>query len=386
MPQKFVMTDGVKSIPLNSLPPEAWTEVGDSMGNSHDRKLGDLFSLVGIVNRCVMIRGSAFANLPWTIDDLSGNEVITSTDKRVDKEWKWLGDFTRNMFLLESSLTILSRSFLYEEPVFNRKPDDPLTRLRWLSATSTRPKWDGEQGIVGYLRRISASEERELPFDATGYFWYPSPMSEVDYAPSPVQAALQSANVIASLDQFAKQFFERGAIKATILQVDGSTPVRERQKLKDWWERVTTGLGNAWRTEVASSAVNPIVVGEGIAEIANTQITRDKAMSVATDMGVPASILFANAANYATSTTDERNFYTYTISPDASFIQEEMNKKFFLPRGFYLSFHPEQLDCFQESSVNRATVVKTYTESGLPLIEALEVAGVTISDDMKKKL
>ena len=311
MTTKYFMTDGMKSVPLNSLPHEAWTELGTGTMTVKDKKMGELYGLVGIVNRCVTIRAAALSSLPWSIDDMSGNEIITSKDRRIDEEWQWLGDFTRNLFLLESSMVILSRSFLYEEPVtFKRNLTDPPTRLRWLSPLATHPNWDKEIGIRDFTRVLGPGDERILPYEAVAYCWYPNPMGETDLAPSPVQAALQSANVIASLDRFAKQFFDRGAIKATILQVEGSTPVKERQKLKEWWERITTGIQNAWRTEVASSAVNPVVVGEGLAEIANTQITKDKASDVATDIGVPASLLFANAANFATASTDERNFYT----------------------------------------------------------------------------
>lgn len=387
MTTKYFMTDGMKSVPLNSLPHEAWTELSTGTVTVRDKKMGELYGLVGIVNRCVTIRAAALSSLPWSIDDMTGNEIITSKDRRIDEEWKWLGDFTRNLFLLESSMVILSRSFLYEEPVaFKRTPLDPPTRLRWLSPLATHPNWDKEIGIRDFTRVLGPGDERILPYEAVAYCWYPNPMGETDLAPSPVQAALQSANVIASLDRFAKQFFDRGAIKATILQVEGSTPVKERQKLKEWWERITTGIQNAWRTEVASSAVNPIVVGEGLAEIANTQITKDKASDVATDIGVPASLLFANAANFATASTDERNFYTYTITPDARLIEEELNEKFFKPRGFLLTFHPEQLDCFQESSVNRAKVVKILTDAQMPLLESLTIAGVPISDEVKAKL
>lgn len=387
MSTKYFMTDGTKSVPLNALPPEAWTEYGSGTLTMKDKKLGELFSLVGIVNRCVTIRAAALSNLPWSIDDTNGNEIITSKDRRLDPNWAWLGDFTRNLYLLQSSMVILSRGYLYEEPVtFKRYPDDPPTRLRWLSPLATSPNWDKEIGLKDFTRVLGPGDERILPYDSVGFCWYPSPLGETDFAPSPVQAAFHSAHVVASLDKFAKQFFDRGAIKATILQVEGSTPIKERQKLKEWWERVTTGIQNAWRTEVASSAVTPVIVGEGLSEIANTQISRDKAAEVATDIGVPASLLFANAANYATASTDERNFYTYTISPDAMLIQEELNQKFFKQRGYLLTFHPEQLDCFQESSVNRATVVKTLTDSGMPLIESLTVAGVPISDEVRLKL
>lgn len=384
---KYVLTDGIKSVPLNALPKEAWTEMSTGTITVKDRRLGELFSLVGIVNRCVTIRAAALSNLPWSIDDMSGNEVITSKDRRLDSEWLWLGDFVRNLYLLEASMTILSRGYIYNEPVtVHRVPNEPPTKLRWLSPLATAPNWDKEMGIKDFTRIAGHGDQRILPYEAVAFCWHQSPMGETDFAPSAVQAALQASNVIESLDKFAKQFFDRGAIKATILQVDGATPIKERQKLKEWWERVTAGLQNAWKTEVASSAVTPVIVGEGLAEIANTQISKDKASEVATVMGVPGSLLFANAANYATASVDERNFYTYTVIPDSKLIEEELNAKFFKPQGLLLNFHPEQLDCFQESSVNRATVVKTLTDSGMPLLESLEIAGVAVSDEMRVKL
>jgi hypothetical protein len=59
---------------------------------------------------------------------------------------------------------------------------------------------------------------------------------------------MSSAGVLYNIDQFASNFFERGAIKATLLTVDGNPIPAEMERLEAWWKRFFSGSKSAWDT------------------------------------------------------------------------------------------------------------------------------------------
>ena len=93
--------------------------------------------------------------------------------------------------------------------------------LRWLDPDSMTPKWDKDAGLVGFERRIDAATIKPLKLDDVVYLWRQG-MRETEPAIAPAQAAMQAAGVLYNADKFAADFFARGAIKATLLSIDGN--------------------------------------------------------------------------------------------------------------------------------------------------------------------
>jgi SPP1 gp7 family putative phage head morphogenesis protein len=214
------------------------------------------------------------------------------------------------------------------------------------------------------------------------YFTVPNPLHETLWGPSPVTAAADASNVYINLNAFANQFIERGAIKATLLRVDPSMRKDDKENLKQWWTGMMQGLKNSWQTTVLSNAVEPTIIGEGLADVADVSISKAKAEEVATAMGVPFSVVFSNAANQATAITDQRNFFTYTILPEAEFIAEELNEKVFEPRGLIFAFEDESIKVFQDSEKDRAETYKVYVDAGMKASVAAQVAGLKLPPKM----
>ena len=122
----------------------------------------------------------------------------------------------------------------------------------------------------------------------------------------PGRAAANSCGVLLNIDLFAEGFFERGAIKAMLLTVKGMPAEAERSKLEEWWRSVVAGIKNAFGAKVINAeAVTPVVIGEGMKELENVTIGQEKREDIAIALGIPMSILFADAANYACLPADQ---------------------------------------------------------------------------------
>jgi hypothetical protein len=177
---------------------------------------------------------------------------------------------------------------------------------------------------------------------------------------------------------FATMFFERGAIKVTLLTTKGMVVEAERNRLKLWWDRIR---GNAWATEIVNAdAVEAVPVGEGLESLDNKEFTKEQREDISTALGVPHSMLFSNAANYATSQQDKLNFYEDTIIPECSLIAGIMNEQLLEPLGYRLAFDPQELAIFQEDEEQRSSAFYNYVASGIRPSIAGEVLGIELPD------
>ena len=168
----------------------------------------------------------------------------------------------------------------------------------------------------------------------------------------------------------------RGAIKGTLLAVKGNPPEQEKKRIKSWWERLFTGIKNAWSDAVVNAdSVTPVVVGEGLESLEKSDLTRAKREDVATALGIPHTMLFSDAANYATAERDTLNFYDTTIKPECAFIEEVLNAQVFDPQGYRLQFQPEALPVYQEDEQQRSASLASLRAAGYTALMAMDILG-----------
>jgi hypothetical protein len=111
--------------------------------------------------------------------------------------------------------------------------------------------------------------------------------------------------------------------------------------------------------------MQPVVIGEGIKELADETLTTHQREDISAALGVPHSLMSADAANYATSQQDTLNFYQTTVIPQALLIQETVNQQFFKRIGLELKFKPEMMEVFQRNEVEKAQSVVPLVQSGI---------------------
>ena len=372
---RYSLIDGVKSIPLNQLPEEAWTRRG---GGSDTSDIAKHYAAVAFLYRCVEIRANAVMGLPWRIT--RGESEVWSSEnvKDVPPQLSAVRLLPLLLWQTEMSMCLRNQAFWFKERNRARVLD-----VRWMKASSVTPIWDEIDGLVGYERRLANGIPIRYELDDIVWTWLRGE-EETEPRPSPAQAALTAAGVLFNVDAFEKQFFERGAIKATLLTVPGTTQPAERERLEQWWNRFFGGISKAFTQKVINAdAVVPVVVGEGIQELSNTALTAEKREDIATAMGVQHSLVLSNAANYATSQQDELNFYNQTIVPDAQQIEWQINEQLFDGMGYRFNFAPDELSIFQEDEEQRSASLLNLVQAGIPLPIAAEILGINLPDGVE---
>ena len=364
-----------KAVPISELPESAWLHYSPYMDEDTE-SAQTLYRAVPWLARGVDLRAKAVASLPFTI--YRGDTEIDTSDDYQNKVG-FLPDPVSLLYLVESSLTLLAKAYLLRE-----RRGRSTTELRWMHPASIEPELSQAQGLTGFKRSVG-NQVIKLSVEDVIYWWGLDPFVELGPGEnSPGQAALTAAGVLYSVDQFAALFFKRGAIKAMLLTVSGNVVEGERERIKTWWRRLFEGLGNAWQTGVVNAdSVKPVPIGEGVKELENTALTEDKSREISTALGIPYTLLFSQAANYATAQVDRQSFYTETIVPEADFVQRIWNKQLMEPLGYRWQFQPEALDVYQKDENERAQAFSLYVQAGLKKSVAAEMLGLDLPPGME---
>lgn len=362
--------DGIKAIPLNQLPPEAWDVAG---GNESETAATKLYSLQGWLYRCVQIRANTMAGLPWAM--VRGESDLWTSDEDAPQQYTALDKFDLMLWLTEAALTLTGEAFWLKERNTVRT-----VGLRWLAPSTMVPQWSAD-GLVGFKRQVGRGEPILLSPDQVVYIALPNPLHETKPGVPPASSAAMAAGVLYSVDKFVTGFFDRGAIKATLLTIEGPVLQAEMDKLEAWWKRFFRGVSSAWETTAVRAGVTPVTIGEGIGELSNTDLTQEQREAISTALGVPHSLVMSNAANFATSQQDEQNFYNQTILPESRVVARAINDQLLAEMGLRLQFRPQEMSIFQEDEEQRAASLVNLVNAGMPLDMALQVLGYNLDDD-----
>ena len=365
--------DGNKAIPLQSLPPEAWTV---HSGPGTPTSVETAYAAVAFLYRAIEIRANTLSTLPWAISR-GDTELWTNEAQEVPPELEPIANLVDLIWQTEAALCLGSQAYWHK-----LRNNAAMLEVRWLTPSSMTPVWDAQEGLVAFERRIGTKVFR-LPAEDVVFTWLRG-QHETEPRPAPAMAALAAANVVLNTDEFAAQFFKRGAIKATLLTVPASTTPQAKKELKAWWKRFFQGIGNAYESAVINAeAVTPVAVGEGVSELSDSALTQEKREDIATGIGVPHSLVLSNAANRSVSEQDYLNLYTLTVVPEARQIERQLNAQLFEPQGLRFTFKPQELSVFQEDEEQRASSLEAYVRAGYTLSVASEILGVTLPDGMQ---
>ena len=372
-------TDGAKAVPLNALPPEAWTFI---TGEGPDAaELHTLYDRVPWLYRGVGIRGMALASIPFVV--MRGEDEIDSSEN-YENNLGWLPDPFTLLEQIEYDLVLHSRAILLKDQnIFGRPIRDGLRRLH---PPTIRPKVDGDRGIIGFIRTINNKQVPLISIDEVVYIFLPDPWSEIGRARSPAENSLSAAGILRDVDEFGSAFFKRGAVKVTLLAVSGNTRPEEKEKLEGWWRNITRGLKDAFAGRVINAdRITPTVIGEGISELSDQGLTKEKREDIATALGIPQSILFSTGAvNRAVSQQDDVNFYTKTMIPEARRVERSLNAQHFQNEGLRLLFKPQEMTIFQADEEKRSASLLNLINAGEKLENAYAILGFDLPDEVKK--
>lgn len=377
--QQAIIYDGMKTMNVwNS--DDGWTI---HTGDGSEQPYEDYMGLVPILYRSINQRARAVSSMPFSI--MRDKTEFDSSD-----DWQNKVNFMPNpqafFYAIEASLCIAGRAYFLRQRNAAGYPKAP--QYFSPASVSLDPKKAARREIE-FVRYENSVKKTYRP-EQLIYFWQFDPRVELGPPMScPASVASAACGVLYNVDEFAEAFFKRGAIKSMLLTVQGSPPQAVLDKIKAWWKRVVSGIRNAWGADVINAdAVKPVVIGEGIKELENVTLTAEKKEDVATAFDIPFSILFANAANYATAERDKLNWYEDSIVPECNFIEGVLNEQVFEPMGLSIHFRPETLDIFQEDEKERALALAQLV-SALATPDEVEIAfsilGYELSAEAQKK-
>jgi HK97 family phage portal protein len=359
-----------------------FTVFGNYYG-ADDPSARTLYAAVAWLFACVNLRADRISSLPWALYQ-GERRLITNEDDL--SAYGFLDNFSELLDLTEMSLCLLGYAYWFKQRNARNAP----LGLRWFAPETMQPLYDPTVGIAGFRRYQSATPAAFAPSESASrtyspddivYFKLPNPFSEVEPGSPPAQAALADAQVLHNMNDFAASFFSRGAIKATVLQVDPAIKDAEMQKIEAWWKRFFSGIRKAWSTAaIRANTLNAVVVGEGMESLANNALTTEKRQSIATALGVPHSIIAADAANFATAEQDNINFISNCIIPESKLLERSLNRQLFSPAGLRLKFEAERLLAMQDDKAQRAQSYSLYVNAKMPPSIAAQVAGIELPE------
>ena len=282
--------DGNTKANLGSIRPGHPVFDAIARGQNDGRNLQTLRRRVPWLFRGVELRQQAIASIPFSI--YRGDKEIDSSDD-YKNVLGYLPD-PKNLYkLIEGSLCLFGYGYQFRTyNALNRT-----VGLRHLIPSTVAPVIDPTNGLVGFKRTVNGAE-RSHPIDDIVYYWMPDPLVEVGPpTASAGTAALAAAGVQMSVAQFVTAFFDRGAIRPTILGVPRGTSADQKEELEKWYSRILTGLSNAFAQKVVNTdAVTVTTIGDGIESLSNATLTKEQREEISTALGVPQSKMFSSSA------------------------------------------------------------------------------------------
>ena len=378
---KHVVIDGKSNFFLDQYPEQAWTELTPSATDTADSRealdaIGKYYETVGFLHRCVAIRADAMLRVPWAV--MRGEtDVWTNEMPEPPESMRYLKDFRRLLRLTEMALCLSPEAFWFRE----RNRARTLS-FKWHAPSSVIPQWSATDGLTGFKRMLGNGNTRLFEVDDYVYFSLPNPLHETIPGRPPAQAAMAAAGVLYNVDAFASSFFKRGAIKATLLTIEGNPPPGELLKLESWWKRAFAGVAQAWQTAAVRAGVTPVIIGEGIESLAKSDLTREHKEDIATALGIPHSLVMSDAANRSVAETDDLHFYDKTVIPAFEMIVETLNEQVFYPTGHRMELRPQKMSIYQEDEEQRSMSVLHYTQASVPVEIAMQMLGVDLPAGM----
>lgn len=378
---KLMLFDGasIKSKELSNWSADDYFSVFGSYFGRDEATPSGLYSVVGWLYACVNLRADRVAAMPWAI--FRGESQLVSDEDDLSA-MPYLDNFTDLLELTEGALCLLGYGYWFKSRNLRNAP----LGLRWFAPDTIEVVYDRQVGIAGFRRYLTEQHQEQVTAntvytpDDIVYFRLPNALSELAPGSPPARAALADSAVLHHMDDFVAAFFARGAIKATVLTIEGNPVDAEVKKLEAWWKRFFAGVRQAWATAAVRAGVTPVVVGEGLESLTNSELTIERRQGIATALGVPHSIVAADAANFATAQQDEVNFLTNTIIPEARLIERTLNRQLFAPIGLRFQFQPERLSAMQEDEEQRAQAYSLYVNAKIKPSVAAQLVGLNLPD------
>lgn len=267
-------TLGAKSVSLGDF--DAWLDA--QINGKGDTS--EVYKYIAWAYRCVNLRANAVAAMPYVVTPVGVTEPV-------DSPWP----LTRLLWNSEAALCTWGAFYWLKRA--NRVV---IRDLQWLNPLTMSVERD-EGGIKAFVQKVGTTEKVYQPQQIVyGRLW--NPTDDLGPGTSPLDVALEAAGIARNINQWSSAFFEHGAIPTVILATDQSLPRGESDRIQAYWEKMVSGIRNAWKAVVTQGGLKPQVITPPVNTLALPELSQGVRSQIATALGVPQTLL-EDAANYA---------------------------------------------------------------------------------------
>jgi len=302
-----------------------------------------IYATVAWVYRCIELISNNLSAIPYKI--LRGETELEDFPI----------DFDALLWSLGADLSIFGAGFwLKDRPRVTQE-------LQRLNPQTMRVKKSPSEGIVGFVQEIDGAKDKAFKVEDIIYFRYYHPSDDLGPGVSPMQVALEAADLGRNANVWASQFFSHGAIPAVILHTEQNVPDAELERVSGAWNKLTQGARRAWRTLVLRRGLKPEVIGQPIKDLAMEELFGTIRSQIAVAFGVPQTML-SDAANYATAKEHRLSFYQDTVMPKARQIAWALNEQLFDELGLEFVFQFNEIEAIQDDESDKAEMVRMLVD------------------------
>ena len=344
-----------------------WMDIltNDGVPNSN----ATLYGLVPYLYRVIQVRCDSLSSIPIAL--YKGND-------EGEKEWPYPTQLSDLIWKWEASLLlqgaaygeIVTNKTGYKKDVHYRNPYD--MTVRYVNGVLSF-----KQGTGGgtWENDLSAGNYEML------YFNEFDPTQDILPGVSSSKVANIDVKLLYALSKFPEVYFEGGAMPVTLLGID-TTDKGEIARVENWFKRSVTTVKNAFRVlGIRAGSITATNLTPPLKDMAMPEIGAEAKHNISVAFGVPKTMLDSEAANYATAVEDRKSFYTETLKPRAKKIESVINEQLLAPDNMRMEFKFNELELFQDDESDRASMLLSLRQAGLPIDLAMDIAGYQLSDE-----
>lgn len=341
-------TSGTKGIPLQALPDSAWKYLVGTPDDEGMLSPISAYKRVAWIYRGVDMRAKAVQKMPYSL--MRGEEDVTKLPEMA----KVQHNLSSNLYRTEAALCIYGASYWkLDRNVFGMN-----ITPRWLLPSSIVPDLDEDDGLLGFNRTLNrAGRGIYIKIQDMVYFWVPNLEAELGPGIAPAKVAMMAAGVLHNVNLYQEAYFKRGAVRPTVIAIEGNVQPAEMEKAQSFFQRRLTGIRNAFSVTAVRGKLTAQTIGDSMKDTVNPILTDQARQEVSTALGVPLSLMKSDALAGGTATAEQLNFYDQTVIPECDLIAEVVNAQWLDALGLTLVFHPEKLEIFQSLELQKAGAV-----------------------------
>ena len=331
------------------------------------------YAMAPYIYRAVNIRANALSSVPFRLMR-RGNEV----------EWPWATDLQALIQQTERSLLITGGAYWVRQVQGRVLRGFDYVNPTTVNVIDTMQRKNVFNPISGAVFTITSAGSMigPLSLDQVVYFREYTQNDDAQPGVAAAAVALKSAELGWYLDAFTSAFFSGGAQPVTIVNLPESTGDEEMERISMQTELRTSSWDRAFKwLFVRSPEFKVEKLTPDINSMMMPELYQRVVSNVSMAFDIPLTMLTANAANYATASSDRIGFYQETIIPRCVMYQRIINEQVMAPLGYELEFLPEQLSVMQTDETIRAGAFLQYTQGGIPPRVAAKILGIDGVDE-----